>query len=122
MSPRIAYVEKLRRIASREKGMRRAFLLARAREAEAESDVQFCKKMRVREMAERAEMAGRDDDGQVRVREMAERVHDGQMRGGEVAERADDGQFQGAGPVEMTSRRRLHHAIGSRSAGNRAKE
>jgi hypothetical protein len=61
MSPRIAYIEKLRRIASREKGMRRAFLLARAREAEAESDEQFCKKMRVREMAEMAERA--DDAG-----------------------------------------------------------
>ena len=48
MSPRIAYIEKLRRIASREKGMRRAFLHARAREAEAESDEQFCRRMRVR--------------------------------------------------------------------------
>lgn len=47
MSPRTAYIEKLRRIASREKGMRRAFLLAKVRQAEAESDEQFCKRMRV---------------------------------------------------------------------------
>jgi hypothetical protein len=47
MSPRAAYIEKLRRIASREKGMRRAFLFAKAHEAEAESDEQFCKRMRV---------------------------------------------------------------------------
>jgi hypothetical protein len=52
MSTRIAYIEKLTRIASREKGMRRAFLLARMREAEAESDEQFCRKMRVTEMAD----------------------------------------------------------------------
>jgi hypothetical protein len=47
MSPRAAYIEKLTRIASREKGMRRAFLLAKVHEAEAESDEQFCKRMRV---------------------------------------------------------------------------
>ena len=52
MSPRIAYIEKLRRIASREKSMRRAFLLARARDAEAESDEQFCRRMRVREVTD----------------------------------------------------------------------
>lgn len=49
MSPRLSYIEKLRRIAEREKGMRRAFTLARALEAEQESDEQFCRKMRLAE-------------------------------------------------------------------------
>jgi hypothetical protein len=55
MSTRIAYIEKLTKIAGKEKGMRRAFLLARVREAEAESDEQFCRKMRVTEMSGSAE-------------------------------------------------------------------
>src|ERR1700682_4242811 len=55
MSPRTAYIEKLRRIARREKGMRRAFLFARALQAGAESDEQFCKKMRVKELTGLAE-------------------------------------------------------------------
>jgi hypothetical protein len=55
MSPRTAYIEKLRRIASREKGMRRAFLFAKALQAEAETDEQFCKRMRVRELTGLAE-------------------------------------------------------------------
>src|ERR1700682_1228096 len=56
MSPRAAYIEKLRRIASGEKGMRRAFLLAKAHAAEAESDDQFCKRMRVREVTDTPEV------------------------------------------------------------------
>ena len=39
--------------------MRRAFLLARVREAEAESDEQFCKKMRITEVADAADGASK---------------------------------------------------------------
>jgi len=88
----MAYVEKLRRIASREKGMRRAFLLARARDAEAESDEQFCRRMRVREVLN--------------------------PRTGN----SEDGQFRGSVGGEVTTRRQLQDAIGSGPAGNRAKE
>jgi hypothetical protein len=66
MSTRIAYIEKLTRIASKEKGMRRAFLLARVREAEDEGDEQFCRKMRVTEMADSAE---RDSNGRILSRD-----------------------------------------------------
>jgi hypothetical protein len=80
MSTRIAYIEKLTRIASREKGMRRAFLLAKVREAEAESDEQFCKKMRITEVADSADGASKervlssDSDGRVLSSDSKERV------------------------------------------------
>lgn len=78
MSTRIAYIEKLTRIASREKGMRRAFLLARVREAEAESDEQFCKRMRITKVADSADGASKQrvlsSDSNERVLDSNERV------------------------------------------------
>ena len=87
MSPRIAYIEKLRRIASREKGMRRAFLLARARDAEAESDEQFCRRMRVREVTD-SDIGQSQGNGSVEVTN-GRRLNDA-IGSGQVGNRAKE--------------------------------